>query len=1095
DYTLCPGVSNNDGLNPPNAGGKLTLKKIFFSYGKSFKARLSPYIFTYSNNKAYGPRDYDRWGYYKQNSATTFGIYGANDVSAYYSAALPTSEFPYVEQGSQADADANAAAWCLTEIQIPSGGIIKVNYESDDYAYVQNKRAMQMMKIVFCEDNFGNNISDYSGSPLIFNGSGPGNVHNPKFYFKMDQNTTIQDYCNIDPGEFVYFRFLVDIRNTSPAGRPHPEFVSGYAKIEEVGSKELGQNNTYGFVKFKAVSLDDNGADIYNPVHKAAIQFGRLNMPRVVWGDDFGNENVADLALSIISEIWNSSIVKNMMNAILGVNKTLHLGVPDWPPVATSFIAGKSWIRLLNPHKKKFGGGVRVKKISMVDNWSAMVGNSSGSETSEYGQVYQYTMPDGTSSGVASYEPLLGNDENPFRRPIFSKEKHVLAPDDMSYMEEPFGETFFPSPSIVYSRVIVANLPREDAAHNQIVIRHGTGKTVHEFYTAKDFPTITKRTGIDPVPDRTSPFSLGNVLKFLRFKDYRTVTQGYYIELNDMSGKPRSQTVYQEGQPDPISKIEYIYKKTNHLANSFRLRNDCEVIYNDGSHGTADIGVNYDFVADFRESITDCYNASANVNLDAFYIIFGVLAVPMILPGYTNERTQFRSATTTKVIQRFGILDEIINTDLGSTVSVKNMAYDAETGEVLLTRTTNDFEDPVYTLKFPAYWYYDSMGPASRNVAMRAKDVVINHGVMFVPNAKKYFVPGDELALFKNIGNFKVWVTEVDANSIKVVKQDGSKPHDTYSLRIIRSGRRNNMQTEMAQIITRSNPLSSVKNNVYTDVIHATATEYSNKWKTYCNCFTEMLTNINYSSNPYVLGTTGDWKPWKEHTYLVPRTQSKYDANTNIRKDGVYTAFNPFYKNVNGNWAIDNSNWTYASEVTEWHPLGEQLENRDALGNYSAATFGYAQSLPISVAANSEHQQIGFDNFEDYDFSPCLDDHFKFPDSDHISNEAAHTGRKSIKVIDGTSISMERVLNCCEETSNCEIELQLNDETENEWLISSNNGTLPLTYSWEVLSGSPIVTLTSTGIKVVTSGNSDWKLRVTITDAEGCSQSQVYIIE
>jgi len=41
----------------------------------------------------------------------------------------------------------NAAPWTLSEVKLPSGARLKVSYESDDYAYVQNKRAMQFFSI------------------------------------------------------------------------------------------------------------------------------------------------------------------------------------------------------------------------------------------------------------------------------------------------------------------------------------------------------------------------------------------------------------------------------------------------------------------------------------------------------------------------------------------------------------------------------------------------------------------------------------------------------------------------------------------------------------------------------------------------------------------------------------------------------------------------------------------------------------------------------------------------------------------------------------------------------------------------------------
>lgn len=100
---------------------------------------------------------------------------------------------------------------------------------------------------------------------------------------------------------------------------------------------------------------------------------------------------------------------------------------------------------------------------------------------SKYGQVYEYTNEDGSSSGVASYEPQLGGDENPWKQPIrFSTDKK-WAPDDRFFQETPFGESFFPSASVGYGRVVVKNLPHPN------VSRNATGFVEHTFYTAKDY--------------------------------------------------------------------------------------------------------------------------------------------------------------------------------------------------------------------------------------------------------------------------------------------------------------------------------------------------------------------------------------------------------------------------------------------------------------------------------------------------------------------------------------------------------------------------------------------------------------------------------
>ncbi|MFN9977733.1 MAG: hypothetical protein ACK58T_48285, partial [Phycisphaerae bacterium] len=126
----------------------------------------------------------------------------------------------------------------------------------------------------------------------------------------------------------------------------------------------------------------------------------------------------------------------------------------------------------------KKGGGVRVKEIKIYDQWDPVNGVSATPVTgAAYGQRYTYRLPDGRSSGVASYEPQIGGEENPFKKPIYYDIRKRGVPDDRFFMEEPLGESFFPSASVGYSRVIVENIVPSN------VTRHATGQVVHEFYT------------------------------------------------------------------------------------------------------------------------------------------------------------------------------------------------------------------------------------------------------------------------------------------------------------------------------------------------------------------------------------------------------------------------------------------------------------------------------------------------------------------------------------------------------------------------------------------------------------------------------------
>lgn len=1060
DYSLCPNVPNNTGVaeGTLNANkGKLTLKKVYFTYQNSNKARLSPYTFTYSsNNPSYNLKGYDRWGNYKPNSITS---------CAALSADIPASEYPYVEQ-NQTTADTYTSSWSLEEINLPSGGKISVEYESDDYAYVQDKRAMQMFRIVGV-DNAGTS-ADLRTSADDLNIS-DGTNKNRKLLIELPLGfTDIDDY--LDGISNLYFRCLMRF---DPNDTTRCDYVSGYAQVDRANCSISADTTAGGKPVLKlaltSVKLNDNGSADYNPITKAAIQFGRMNLSRFVWdqpnlsGDEgFGQQ--------FLTALVNSSFVKTIGDAIQGPNLAI------WnKDRGKQLITHKSFVRLNNPNHKKLGGGSRVKRIELSDEFSALTGTAMPSFA--YGQEYEYELADGTSSGVASYEPQLGGDENPWKQPISFNTENLLAPDDNHYIETPLGESFFPSASVGYSRVTVTNLQHAN------VTRNATGKVVHEFYTAKDFPTIVDRTDLIHDQDKTDPFSITSIL-YTYSRDHMTATQGFSVELNDMHGKQKKQMVYQEGQAVPITEVEYKYQSTLHRNGSPVLDNNVTVIDKQGNVSTAQVGVFYDMAADMREFRSEVSSTALQLNLDAFIFppLPAVLPVPMIWPSLSYEETQFRSATTTKIIQRFGILEEVIAKDLGSRVSTQNLAYDSETGELLLTSATTDFNDTVYSLTYPAHWHYDGMGQAYRNIGF-SQSLSFTTGVANVTSAKTYYVPGDELLLAGST-DVKGWVTDVGNSSITVVDKAGNLVVGSYDSKIIRSGRRNLAGTPIASITMLANPLDHFRQNIFRNVIQASAAEFSNEWRTFCDCFDNPDGAAVPSTNPYVLGILGNWRLKRSLLHLTQRTQSSYNDNTNIRKDGFFTSYTPFYKLQNNSWVIDERDWTFTSEVTEFSPYGPELENRDALGRYSAATFGYRQTMPTGVAANSRYRDIATDNFEDYGFSACADNHFKFTADTLIVDTVSHTGRKSIRVSSGTPVLLVRQLEVCD-PAGCSISISTSSITGGK-NISLANGTSPYQIEWNVIQGNPTITFNGSSIDVVGTG---WTVEVIAVDSEGCKVS------
>jgi len=403
---------------------------------------------------------------------------------------------------------------------------------------------------------------------------------------------------------------------------------------------------------------------------KSALQFDRTATPILAWHNPGINEGDSFYPIfqALGSAISQFGSLGDLNAYVFRTNYYVPPGPGPTQYACQQFVATKSWIRLNNVAGRKLGGGARVKDIMMNDEWNKMTRQE---KSFAYGQQYLYTLADGvTSSGVACYEPQIGGDENPLKQPVFYTDDNLLVSDDSHYMETPFGESFFPSPAITYSRVKVMNL-KHTGVH-----RDATGSVVHEFYTSYDFPTITQRTGLNEQRDKTDPLSIKSLFSATSM-DYMTASQGFTIELNDMNGKQKSQEVYQEDQTTPISSVSYYYDRSVYSPGSYRLNNSATVINQDGSTSNAQIGVFFDNINDFRQSEMDNNSFTVQGNVDAFPVFFIPAFVPTFWPAFTKDITRFRSSSTTKVIQRFGILDSTIATDLGSTVKTQNLAYDA----------------------------------------------------------------------------------------------------------------------------------------------------------------------------------------------------------------------------------------------------------------------------------------------------------------------------------------------------------------------------------------------------------------------------------
>jgi len=945
-YDLCKGIDNGENANT----GKLTLDKMYFTYRNSSMGKFTPYTFNYEGfNPRYNIKSYDIWGNYKPND----GGCGTNDQ--------PTApEYPFVQQSNRELQDQYASAWSLTSINLPSGGKIDLEYESDDYQSVQDKAAMQMFKVVGVGNN--DNPDDNELRNNRFYGiDREGNVSDrlrdaEYVYIEIDESISKAEdfkklYMKDIIGKPIYFRFLMNmtIHGALDSNHSKYDYVTGYFETDfspKVFSRGTAGNKKY-YAAIKTNHVDREGGVFgevkkINPIHKAGLYFSRryLNDQSLGLAADYGTDNVETIARKVIGTVGVLFDVFRGPNAKL---RTLAY------QVAKRFSPNKSWIRLSAPNDK-LGGGCRIKSLVMHDQWSEMLGRNEGANrqkyTQQYGQNYDYTLEDGRSSGVATFEP---NDsaENPFVEPFYNKSDNLLAPREVNYVEKPFGASFFPSSKVTYGKVTVSNLKKEG------VNLHATGKVVTRHFTSSDFPTKADYTELDSRFDSNEKQVLRQLLNDFIGIPVKNIgnyylSQGFSIHTNDMNGKMWSQHVYPEKdpnstlEPDAISSVVYKYKTK--AGSPKELDNNVTVIEKTGEIKNQQIAVDYDVVNDFRQSYSSSrtFGQKANLVLLLKPIPPFIIPVPTGLPTNISHKNSAYSAITTKVIHTTAIMEEKIATDLGSRVTTRNEAWDAETGEILLTKTVNEFNDYYYNFNLPAYWSYEQMSQASKNIGVKGvlkrinntpeyfefREANINRKLDYNGNRSQdktanYLFLGDELAAKVDGVDTKLWVVGYNSSGTAVLLMNrqgtvinkenkegviGFPAEGDISFKVIRSGNRNQQMAKMGSLTMlkdpirddsskklklRSNlpsslfvkPLNNLSTNNDFNVVNASAVNYSDFWN--CQCERGLPSIPLDVSNPEKLDVENVWE----------------------------YKFNPYLFNVNGDWRA-NKSYAYLTERT-----------------------------------------------------------------------------------------------------------------------------------------------------------------------------------
>ncbi len=1024
DQSLCNGIPNID--ENFEGKGKLTLKKVWTEGGGIAKTRIAPYQFEYQ--------------YFRDYSSTILEKYP--NIADAYAGITPSDENPNYEQGlldmwgnyridaaerfknmqpwldqnvtsgtEKNDQRYDPAAWQLKRIKLPSGGEIHIQYEQKDYLHVQDHRAMVMTPLLAQVNHpttmeGTNSYVSKAGDPdqnkyyidLTQVGIDPANTTEVTAYKQLLKQTYLTEHKKI------YFKVLYNLRQSGAYlgdTQTDSDYISGYTSVSGIGSDskgiyfhlgndEIAKDKTLPrFLAYKQLLTNS----YHNLTNDLNLHSEITQNDEDILGSAYSNDGVSTSFLSNDYQ-FNSSTdgilvdEKNFKDATkkIAIKNTFNF-FSHWVDqdfkvkknnVCRNINPSLSYFKLPTYHSKK-GGGVRVKRLLSYDpglesdNGDAMV----------YGSEYIYKLSEysNLSSGVATNEPALGREENALvefleRKPQKWLNK-VTKGRDSKQFEGPLGESLLPGASIGYSRVIVKNI------HSG---RTTTGYAVNEYHTVKDFPMLVENSEISKDDDTYKKFNMSLPLGVVNFDVHKAwATQGYLFKLNDMHGKPKSQSTYAGNydteHPEHHLPMAYTARTTYNYSD---LGEGIKSLVYDATNdkfevGTMRPGYEEDLTI-YRSRVKDRTN-DFSLELDLNLTLPAAVTVGFGL-SYAYTENQFSQHVTSKVLRQKTYLLSTTSTVDGVTQTTENLAFNKHTGDPVLTRTYDGYKDRTetintnqdagahnahyYALNIPASWVYEELAHKSSELDLQDP--------LYKPKSNQ---------LTANVGSIVTY---------------GNTPIDLSE--------------------------STIPSPSFDNVVSASAVVLKKEWFS-GNNNDEVTDEYNIATDD-LAKLDKHYYPLRSYVYRDPNgvnhAEDFDNANLSKRIYGGGTAKSslnmfPWSTASNGQ---EEGNWFSASKVNKYSPHGIPLEEEDALNINSTAHFGYNKTLPTLVAQNASYKEVAFNDYEN--------------DANAIIGEA-HSGNRALAI---TNALTQNVV----ENYNLSTDVQARGLTMKLWLKSKQTNGL-----------------------------------------------------
>ncbi|MNJ90835.1 hypothetical protein D3C87_84750 [compost metagenome] len=1031
EYSLCKNFPGNHETygGVASESGKLTLKSIRAMGGKSFESGLRNYEFAYSaSNPSFSYQNVDGWGCYQANDSQL-----PNHIYPYTSNKYtPTSDQEALERG---------AAWKLTTIKLPTGGEMGVNYDSDKYAYVQDKRAMRQFTIegMMTEQDLYSLGSSWNGSTGLSDEfrSASGNFisYRNVLIFKLDKELGT-GFTQAEANNEVRKLYFKDPYNGSELNqlyiKAHVEIKPGVEELvpmflpldndnHVIGAMPAAADGTrkYGFAVLKLFDVSEmeskdkrakkwaKHGTVIHPIQRVSLDYARQNLPDKIYGacascDSDMDENIDKRVL------FGTLIYKYMI-------EDAHY--------SSKLVPSKTLVRLYEPDNVKIGGNARVTNITYSDNWDVISGEYKSTYTWDYSYGDQRVE---STTGVAAFEPLPIYDENVhylWDTYVNIKEKFI---DETKFHALPIFRPLYPNANVGYSEVKVT--------FNGSVNK---GKSVSTFHTykEKEYCTTERYTTVGAQDDgNKSVYSnKGSFGKFLgaRGLDFYGFKEGFLLFTNDFHGKPIKYTTY-DGDGYAQASTTYTY---------YDKFEEIPMLDRKGKLSNYRVATEYDIHAEQR-AVEDF----SHFHLGGLGV--GITFMPPFLyfsPYYTwnNSDRAFYSYTLVKHLNYYARVKSVETVYLNSKNTAQNLIYDKYSGAVLANSIKDEYNDELYQFSYPSHWYLPGLreirnhtAPASYTGTVSGNTFTITSG-----DLEDLFAPGDEIRLI-NVANpsttYVATVMSTGKTSLKLIHNTGltfSGINGGYSIRLVATNRSNRLSENIQNVVTKKEisvtPTESFAFPV-SEIINAAAITYRDKHNVRCGKMPnegEAGNQVPMGTviNPFKYGVIGDLVLDSQLSWQSERINHSHPHGT--RFDGAYSNYTPYY-------SLDGTTlkWKPLAALGNWRRMGEsRLHNEygvaqegvDQLNIPSAVIYGYSNKLellPIAQAVNAHKQDIGFDGFEDYGYYatgalPKFDDanyHFSFMQAVYgyvsPSTEQKHSGLYSLKVNPGASAVLDRAI-------------------------------------------------------------------------------------